>query len=147
VLVYSTPLTIVALVLTAFANVMLGANAIVWSFTMFGASLLALTLVSLGVGMGALAPNFNAENPLQVGLSLGGFAYMSISMLYVGFMMFVMARPIMRYLFARVFDIRGEQAWVGGAIALVTALTVSVLLAVIPLLAAERSLTRLGESD
>jgi ABC-2 type transport system permease protein len=147
VLVYATPLTIIALVLTAFANVMLGANAIVWAFTMFGASLLAFTLVSLGVGMGALSPNFNAENPLQVGLSLGGFAYMSISMLYVGFMMFLMARPIMRYLFSRVFGIRGDGAWIGAVLALVTALTVSILLAVIPLFAAERALTRLGESD
>jgi len=147
VLVYATPLTLIALILTAFANLMLGANAIVWSFTMFGASLLALTLVSLGVGMGALSPNFNAENPLQVGLSLGGFAYMSVSMLYVGFMMFLMARPVMRWLFAHVFGIRGEQSWLGAAIALVTALTVSALLAVVPLFAAERALTRLGESD
>jgi ABC-2 type transport system permease protein len=147
VLVYATPLTLIALILTAFANAMLGANAIVWTFTMFGASLLAITLVSLGVGMGALSPNFNAENPLQVGLSLGGFAYMSISLLYVGLMMFLMARPVMRYLFARVFNMRGESAWLGAAIPLVIALTVSLALAVIPLFAAERALTRLGESD
>lgn len=147
VLVYATPLTLIALILTAFANVMLDANAVIWTFTLFGASLLAFTLVSLGVGLGALSPNFNAENPLQVGLSLGGFAYMSISMLYVGLMMFLMARPLMRFLFSRVFGVPREQAWIGSVVALVTALTVSILLAVIPLYAAERALTRLGESD
>ncbi|HKR64069.1 MAG TPA: hypothetical protein VJZ00_10080, partial [Thermoanaerobaculia bacterium] len=97
VIVYATPLTLLALLLTAFANVLLDANAVVWAFTLFGASLLSVTLVSLGIGLGALTPNFNAENPLQVGLSLGGFAYMALSMLYVGTMMVLMARPVMRY--------------------------------------------------
>ena len=84
VFVYAAPLTLLSLLLTAFANVLLDANAVVWAFTLIGASLLPVTLVSLGVGLGALSPNFNAENPLQVGLSLGGFAYMAVSMGYVG---------------------------------------------------------------
>src|SRR5436190_14572079 len=52
VFVYATPLTLLSMVLTAFANVILGAGAAVWTFTMIGASMLALTLVSLGVGLG-----------------------------------------------------------------------------------------------
>ena len=56
---------------------------LLWSYTigsLIGASLLAATLVSLGVGLGALSPNFAAENPLQVGLSLGGFGYMAAAL-------------------------------------------------------------------
>ncbi|HYR27406.1 MAG TPA: hypothetical protein VEU30_03020 [Thermoanaerobaculia bacterium] len=147
VIVYAAPLTLFALLLTAFANVMLSANAVVWAFTMIGASLLAVTLVSLGVGMGAFAPNFNAENPLQVGLSLGGFAYMAISMGYVGAMMLLMARPIMRYLVERVLAGGGDAGKLAATAAVVIALTLSALVAVIPLLAAERRLTRLHESD
>jgi ABC-2 type transport system permease protein len=147
VLVYAAPLTILALILTAFANVILGANGVVWAFTMFGASLLAVTLVSLGVGMGALAPNFNAENPLQVGLSLGGFAYMAISLGYVGAMMLLMARPIMRYMFWRVFGVRDDTGWVATSIPLVIGLTLSVALAVLPIVAAERRLTSRGRTD
>ena len=146
VLVYAAPLTLFALLLTAFANLILAANVVVWTFTMFGAALLAVTLVSLGVGMGAFAPNFNAENPLQVGLSLGGFAYMAISMSYVGAMMLLMARPVMKYLVERVLG--GENAGnFAATLSLVTALTLSAAVAVIPLLAAERRLTRLHESD
>src|SRR5206468_2081673 len=70
VAVYSAPLTILALLLTAFANTILHADRVIWVFTLAGASMLAITLVSLGVAMGAFAPNFAAENPLQVGLSL-----------------------------------------------------------------------------
>lgn len=145
VLVYATPLTLLSLLLTAFANVILEANAIVWTFTLIGASLLAVTLVSLGVAMGAWAPNFNAENPLQVGLSLGGFAYMAISMAYVGTMMVLMARPVMKFFVERVIGARGTG--IAATAAIVTALTVSAAVAVIPLFAAERRLTRLNESD
>src|SRR5205085_1515408 len=77
VFVYGAPLTLLSIVLTAFADVLLDANAVVWTFTLVGASMLGVTLVTLGVGLGALAPNFGAENPLQVGLSLGGFGYMA----------------------------------------------------------------------
>jgi ABC-2 type transport system permease protein len=147
VLVYAAPLTLLSLVLTAFANVILSANAVVWTFTLLGASLLAVTLVSLGVGMGAWAPNFNAENPLQVGLSLGGFAYMAVSMGYVGAMMLLMARPVMKYFIERVLLGGNEGSGIAAAAAIVTALTLSLAVGVIPLFAAERRLTRLSESD
>ena len=144
VLVYAAPLTLFSLFLTAFANFILEANGVVWLFTMGGASLLAVTLVSLGVGMGALSPNFNAENPLQVGLSLGGFAYMAVSMAYVGTVMVLAARQVMRYFVRTVLDVQSEA--VSATMALVIALTLSALLSVISILAAERRLTR-SKSD
>jgi len=137
VFVYSAPLTLLALLLTAVANVMLDATAVVWTFTMIGASLLAVTLVSLGVAMGAFAPDFAAENPLQVGLSLGGFAYMAVSLLYVGSIMLLMARPIMRYFLWRVLGAESEIAVV---LPVVIGVTASIALAVFPLLAAEKRL-------
>jgi ABC-2 type transport system permease protein len=147
VLVYATPLTALSLLLTAFANALLDANAVVWTFTLLGASLLAITLVSLGIGLGAMTPNFNAENPLQVGLSIGGFAYMAISMMYVGTMMVLMARPLMRYFTGRVLGLRGGSAWLGIALPIVIALTLSLLLSVIPMRLAEQRLSRTAESD
>ncbi|HEX6088081.1 MAG TPA: hypothetical protein VF266_26360, partial [Thermoanaerobaculia bacterium] len=140
VLVYALPLTLFSLFLTAFANFILEANAAVWLFTMAGASLLAVTLVSLGVGLGALSPNFNAENPLQVGLSLGGFAYMAISMAYVAAVMLLAARPLMRWFMRAVLAVESEA--VGAAVPFVIALTLSALVSVISIVAAERRLTR-----
>ncbi|MDQ3279854.1 MAG: hypothetical protein M3Q69_00410 [Acidobacteriota bacterium] len=147
VFVYAAPLTLLALFLTAFANVLLDANAIVWAFTMTGASLLAVTLVSLGVGLGALSPQFNTENPLQVGLSLGGFAYMAISMAYVAVMMVLMARPTMRFLLASVFGAADSDTTFVAVLPIVIALTLSIALSVLPLRAAERRLIRVHESD
>jgi ABC-2 type transport system permease protein len=147
VFVYAAPLTLLSLVLTAFANILLDANGVVWAFTMFGASLLAVTLVSLGVGLGALSPQFHIENPLQVGLSLGGFAYMAIAMAYVGAMMVLMARPVMRYFMARALSLGDGAGWLATLLPIVIALTLSAAMSVIPIRAAEHRLTRFSETD
>jgi ABC-2 type transport system permease protein len=146
VAVYSAPLTLLALLLTVFANVILGAGAIVWTFTMTGAMLLAITLVSLGVGLGALSPNFNAENPLQVGLSLGGFAYMAISLGYIATIMLLMARPVMRYVLWKFLGITDAQSIAAVVVPIVTAVTLSAALMVIPLVAAEKRLAEREKS-
>src|SRR2546423_8703544 len=110
VFVYATPLTLLSILLTAFADVLLHADRVVWTFTLIGASMLGVTLVTLGVALGALAPNFGAENPLQVGLSLGGFGYMAAALAYVGGMMVRMARPIVQYMFWRLFGVAPDAA-------------------------------------
>jgi ABC-2 type transport system permease protein len=138
VVVYALPLTLLAFVLTAFANVLLHADGVVWAFTLAGASMLAITLVSMGVGLGALAPNFNAENPLQVGLSLGGFGYMAAALAYVGALMLLMARPLMHYLLHFGLGVASSRAT--ALIAVVSAVTVSLALTVFPLLVAEKRL-------
>jgi ABC-2 type transport system permease protein len=145
VVVYSIPLTALSLLLTTFANIILHANLVIWLFTMVGASMLAATLVSLGVGLGALNPNFNAENPLQVGLSLGGFGYMAASLAYVGAIMFLMARPMVQYFFWRLFALDYESIAVF-AIPIAGAVILSIVLSVLPLIAAEKRLAALSES-
>jgi ABC-2 type transport system permease protein len=144
VLVYAAPLTILSLLLTTFANLLLGADRVVWTFTLIGASLLAITLVSLGVAMGAFSPNFAIENPLQVGLSLGGFAYMGVSLAYVAVMMLLMARPIMKYFMWRMLGLSSEQTF-AAALPVVTAVTLSVALSVFPLVIACGRLMRRDE--
>jgi ABC-2 type transport system permease protein len=139
VVVYSIPLTALSLMLTAFANLILHADAVVWVFTLIGASLLATTLVSLGVGLGALAPNFGAENPLQVGLSLGGFGYMAAALAYVGAIMMLMARPVVQYFFWRLFALDYGSVLVF-AIPIAIAIAGSICLIVAPLLVAEKRL-------
>jgi ABC-2 type transport system permease protein len=145
VLVYGAPLTILSLLLTVFADVLLDANRVVWTFTLAGASMLGVTLVSMGVGLGALSPDFAAENPLQVGLSLGGFVYMGASLAYVGGVMMLMTRPVTRYFFSRFFGIESDTLAVN-LVPLVTAVTLSIALCVFPLMAAEKRLTALAES-
>jgi ABC-2 type transport system permease protein len=140
--VFATPLVLLSVLLTTIANAMLGASALIWGVTLSASVIIAVTLVALGVGMGAVAPNFDAENPLQVGLSLGGFAYMAISLSYIGTVLFLMARPIVRYLFWRVTGARDEGGMISIFVPLVIGLTLSAALIVFPLVIAERRLAR-----
>lgn len=144
VVVYAIPLTFLSVLLTTFANMMLGANRIVWTLTLTGSSLLAVTLVSLGVGLGALAPNFAAENPLQVGLSLGGFGYMGASLAYIAAVMLLTARPILRYFLWKVFRI--ESPAIATVVPIALVLAMSIALAIVPIAIAEKRLAALSES-
>jgi ABC-2 type transport system permease protein len=145
VVVYTIPLTALSLLLTVFANVIMHANFVVWLFTLIGASLLAATLVSLGVGLGALSPNFAAENPLQVGLSLGGFGYMAAALAYVGAIMGLMARPVVQYFFWRMFSLDYGSVLVF-VVPIAIAIALSIILIVAPLAIAEKRLAALRET-
>lgn len=139
--VYLAPLLGLSLFLTAFANLLLDAPAMVWGFTLAGSALISSTLVALAVGMGGWSPNFAAENPLQVGLSLGGFAYMALSMLYVGVMMILVARPTHRFLFRMIFGL-DEGTIVQRFGPLTAAVGLSLALIALPVMIAERRLQR-----
>jgi ABC-2 type transport system permease protein len=93
----------------------------------------------MGVAMGALSPNFAAENPLQVGLSLGGFAYMAAALAYVGAIMLLMAKPVVRFAMRALFGAATQSALLD-FLPLVTAVTLSIALCVFPLLVAEKRL-------
>jgi len=112
---------------------------------LIGASLLAATLVSLGVGLGALSPNFAAENPLQVGLSLGGFGYMAAALAYVGAIMALMARPVVQYFFWRIFSLDYGSVLVF-VVPIAIAVALSITLIIAPLLIAEKRLAALRET-
>jgi ABC-2 type transport system permease protein len=141
-IVYLIPLLVVGLVLTSMANVILDANGQIWAYTLTGSVLVTMTLVSLGVAMGALAPNFKIENPMEVALSLGGLAYLAVSMMYVGVIMFLMARPLQRFLMRVVFGFDETEPLLVRTAPVLIATVLSLLLMVLPLEFAARRLAR-----
>ncbi len=129
--VYLFPLLGVGLLLTVLANLLLDASGPIWGWTLAGSLMSTCGLTAMGVGMGAIAPNFKSENPMEVAVSLGGLAYMAVSMLYVGTIMFLLARPFHRFLLRVVVGADGgELAWVAP---LAGALALSLLVGVVPI--------------
>ncbi|MFC4639518.1 putative ABC transporter permease subunit [Deinococcus hohokamensis] len=53
----------------------------------------AFVITALGVGLGALAPRFEADNPAEIGVSAGGLAFMGLSLLYSVLCLLLLARP------------------------------------------------------
>jgi ABC-2 type transport system permease protein len=133
VLVYAIPLLGVGLLLTSLGNLILDAPGLVWVYTLTGAVLISVTLVALGVGMGAASPNFRLENPLELAMSIGGFAYMALSLLYVGFMMFLMARPMHGFMLKMWFGVSEPRPAVVAMMPVAIAIAVSLVLSVAPI--------------
>lgn len=138
--VYTVPLLLLNLSLIIAANLILDAPRQLWLPTIGGSIVITTTLVALGVGMGALWPDFRRENPMEVALSLGGFAYMTLSLLYVGAVMFLFARPALRFFFRIFFGYEEPSDWVTRVTPLATALTLSLILVVAPIELAARRL-------
>lgn len=53
----------------------------------------AFVITALGVGLGAAAPKFDADNPAEIGVSAGGLAFMGLSLAYSVICLLLLARP------------------------------------------------------
>ncbi|AFD25473.1 hypothetical protein DGo_CA1546 [Deinococcus gobiensis I-0] len=53
----------------------------------------AFVITALGVGLGAAAPRFTADNPSEIGVSPGGLAFMGLSLAYSVLCLLLLARP------------------------------------------------------
>lgn len=51
-------------------------------------------ITALGIGLGAAAPKFKADNPSEIGVSPAGLAYMGLSLLYSVVCLLLLARPV-----------------------------------------------------
>jgi ABC-2 type transport system permease protein len=63
-----------------------------WAAPMAGLSA-ALVITSLGVGLGAAFPRFDANNPAEIPLSPGGLLYMTFSLMFAAIMTVLLAYP------------------------------------------------------
>lgn len=50
-------------------------------------------IVSMGVGLGAIYPRFNFENPAKIAVGFGGVIYMILSIIYIAAIVFLEAYP------------------------------------------------------
>lgn len=93
-LIYIVPMLILGEVLIIMTNRLLDVSTfmmILSSITMFFA---VFTLVSLGIGMGAMYPKFKHENVAQVSTGFGGLLYMIISAVYMTVIIILESGPV-----------------------------------------------------
>jgi len=62
----------------------------------------------MGIGFGALFPNFRAENVHQIESSAGGFIYMAFALGYIGATIAIEALPVQMHFFQRLGRV---EAW------------------------------------
>jgi ABC-2 type transport system permease protein len=95
-------------------------------------------IVSMGIGLGAMYPDFHSENPAQSVTSLGGLIYMTLCIGFIGAVIVLEAGPVY-HIFMSGFRGVGlsffQWIWLVGSFSFVLALCVTAM--VIPM--------RLGE--
>jgi ABC-2 type transport system permease protein len=95
------------------SNRFLGVRGEALHYTLFLALASSLALAALALCLGCVSPVFDARNPAKAVMSAWGLTYMFLSLLYVGVVLVLSARPVYRY-YAHLIG-RGPEADFAGA--------------------------------
>ena len=97
------PLLVLALSIVGVTNVLLEVSDFMFFVSVASITLLTFALSGLAMGFGTIFPQFETENAAQIPTSFGGLLYMMASVLVIGGVVILEARPVYGYLSARAF--------------------------------------------
>ena len=90
----AVPILTIAATLALMTNWLLEADRFTSWLSFVALGTVGLAICMMGVGFGALFPNFTVENIHQIESSVGGFVYMAACLSYVGVTIAVLAAPM-----------------------------------------------------
>jgi len=102
---YLIPMLILAEMLIIYTNYLLRVTPFMMALSTVTIFFLVFGIVALGVGLGAVYPNFGHENIAQVATGFGGLVYMIISSVFIALVIMLEAGPVYTILSAH---FRGE---------------------------------------
>jgi ABC-2 type transport system permease protein len=124
---YLLPMLILAEMLIIYTNYLLKVTPFMMALSTVTMFFLVFGIVALGVGLGAVYPNFRHENIAQVATGFGGLIYMIISSVFIALIIMLEAGPVYAILSAH---FKGEAIthlqwiWIAGSFILVIFLNV-----------------------
>ena len=95
------PLLVVALPLIVITNILMDASTFILVLTTVTMIGVTFALTSLGLGLGALYPNYDTENVAEIPTSFGGLLFMMSAVIYLGVVVLLEAWPVYIFLQAR----------------------------------------------
>ncbi len=139
-----TPLLVLSLALTITTNFILRVQGFVMVLSLVTIVGITFAMAAMALGIGALFPKFDSENPADIPASFGGLLFMMSAIAYLGIVIALQAWPVYAVLRAqargRVVDTGDWTALVVG-LGLAVAITVAAI--VVPLRAAANRLETL----
>src|SRR6266851_1463789 len=94
----TTPLLVLALLLTGLTNVLLQVSAFMMILCLVTICALTLAIAALALGYGALYPQFETENAAQIPTSFGGLVFMMATIALLAAVILCLAGPVYAYL-------------------------------------------------
>jgi ABC-2 type transport system permease protein len=109
------PLLALALVLVFATDVLLQVSGFMMAVSIFTITMMTFAIAGLALGFGALFPKFNTENAAQIPTSFGGLVLMMASVVLIGLVIILEARPVYQFVGARLLraDPDPSAMWLG----------------------------------
>jgi ABC-2 type transport system permease protein len=92
--VYFIPLLILSELLVVLTNLLLGVTPFMMVLSVLTVFSVVPGIVAMGIGLGAIYPDFKSESPTQSVTSLGGLIYMSLCMCFIAAVIVLEAGPV-----------------------------------------------------
>ena len=111
VLFYLVPMMVLGMILCTVTNAIFTVSTPVLRWlSYFNVLLITTVITSLAIGVGSVNADFNADSPLKIAGSYGGFIYMILAGLYIANLVFLEAYPIYCFNYANHYYVRGYVA-------------------------------------
>jgi ABC-2 type transport system permease protein len=109
------PLLGLALVLVFATDVLLEVSGFMMAVSIFTITLMTFAIAGLALGFGAMFPKFNTENAAQIPTSFGGLVLMMSSVVLIGAVIVLEARPVYEFVSARMMKVDPDptEMWLG----------------------------------
>lgn len=111
---------VIGLGLTSLSIYLLRLDIFVASLSLITVFMTSIGITSLAMGLGAIYPTFNVENPMQLTTGIGAVLTVILSMLYIGATIMVVAYPMHEYFSRNANSVAVDSAMlIGPAISLI----------------------------
>src|SRR5256714_8428042 len=109
------PLLGLALILVFATDILLQVSDFMMAVSIFTITMMTFAIAGLALGFGAMFPKFNTENAAQIPTSFGGLILMMASVVLIGLVIVLEARPVYQYVGARLLktDPDPSAMWIG----------------------------------
>ena len=99
----TTPLLVLAVIIVGVTNFMLKVTPFMFAVSLLSIIGLTFAVCGLAIGFGTIFPQYETENAAQIPTSFGGLLFMMASVVVIGGVVILEARPVYGYVSARAF--------------------------------------------
>lgn len=109
------PLLFFALLLVFITGVMMKVTDFIMVVSLFTITMMTFGIAGLAIGFGTIYPRFDTENAAQIPTSFGGLLFMMASIVMIGAVIILEARPVFSYLAEKTFGTPRDpsEMWIG----------------------------------
>ena len=97
------PLLVMALALVVVTGMLMHVTQFIMLVSIFTITMMTFAIAGLAMGFGTMYPRFETENAAQIPTSFGGLLFMMASIVMIGAVILLEARPVFGYLASRAF--------------------------------------------